>query len=121
MKVIQRLLQISLLVVSGITQASETIVKDVVVNKVSTGKFNFSVTLKHADKSWDHYANVWQVETTAGEVLAKRVLQHPHINEQPFTRSLSAVVIEGDIKEVIIVAGCTVDGINSNKFAVTLP
>jgi hypothetical protein len=121
MKIIIRLFQISLFLVSGITQASETMVKNVVVSKGVAQTFNFSVTLVHGDKSWDHYANVWQVETITGEVLAKRILQHPHINEQPFTRSLSAVVIKENIKKVIVVAGCTVDGLNSNKFTVTLP
>jgi len=121
MKIIGRLLGISLLLIAGAVQASETIVKNVEVNKVSTDTYRFSVTLAHPDKSWDHYANIWQVETVSGEIIAKRILLHPHINEQPFTRSLSGVVIDSDVKEVVIVAGCTVDGIHSNKFTIALP
>jgi len=50
-----------------------------------------SVTLKHADKGWDHYANAWQVVDEAGNLLGERILYHPHEHEQPFTRSLSQI------------------------------
>ncbi|MEH6445434.1 MAG: hypothetical protein V7784_16180 [Oceanospirillaceae bacterium] len=106
--------------VSMASFASETFIKDVQVNKNSANNYSFAVTLKHADKSWDHYANVWQIETLDGQVLGKRVLQHPHINEQPFTRSLASVTIAKGIKQVVITAGCTVDGMNSKKYPVTL-
>ncbi|MFT5706884.1 MAG: hypothetical protein ACI9ES_001173 [Oceanospirillaceae bacterium] len=100
--------------------ASETFIKGVKVTKNSANNYSFSVTLKHADKSWDHYANVWQVETLDGQVLGKRVLQHPHVNEQPFTRSLGSVTIDKGIKQVVITAGCNVDGMNSKKYSVKL-
>ncbi len=100
--------------------ASETYIEAVQVKKIANGTYNFSVTLKHADKSWEHYANLWQVETLQGELIAKRVLHHPHISEQPFTRSLSGVSIPSELKQVVIVAGCTVEGINSKKVLVKL-
>lgn len=49
--------------------------------------WNVSVTLKHADSSWDHYADDWRIVDTGGKIIADRVLAHPHIDEQPFTRS----------------------------------
>lgn len=58
-----------------------------------TGLFDIDVTLRHADSGWDHYANRWEVLGPKGEILATRKLFHPHVNEQPFTRSLSAVRI----------------------------
>ena len=36
------------------------------------------------------------------ELIAKRVLHHPHVNEQPFTRSISNVKIPEKTKSVII-------------------
>lgn len=51
--------------------------------------WRFSATVRHADEGWDHYADAWRVVTEAGEVLGTRELFHPHVNEQPFTRSLS--------------------------------
>lgn len=57
--------------------------------------WTFHVTLKHADSGWQHYADAWRIVDKNGKELGKRVLLHPHVNEQPFTRSLSAVKLEG--------------------------
>ena len=46
------------------------------------------VTLAHPDTGWDHYADGWEVVTGDGTSLGLRVLAHPHVDEQPFTRSL---------------------------------
>ena len=37
-----------------------------------------------------------------GEILGTRILLHPHVDEQPFTRSLSGVVIPEDVTEVVV-------------------
>ena len=52
-------------------------------------------TVEHADTGWDHYANAFEVLGPDGAVLETRVLFHPHVNEQPFTRSVSVTVPEG--------------------------
>ncbi len=54
-----------------------------------------SVTLAHPDTGWDHYADAWEVLSLEGESLGVRELAHPHVEEQPFTRSLS-VTLPGD-------------------------
>jgi hypothetical protein len=61
-----------------------------------------SVTLRHGDTGWEDYADGWRVLTPAGEVLGTRELLHPHVNEQPFTRSLSGVAVPEDLGEVRI-------------------
>ncbi|WP_455196821.1 hypothetical protein, partial [Kaarinaea lacus] len=53
----------------------------------------FNVTLKHGDTGWDHYADAWRVVTEDGKELGTRTLYHPHVDEQPFTRSLGDVTI----------------------------
>jgi hypothetical protein len=53
----------------------------------------FVVTVRHADEGWNHYANAWQVLAPDGAVLATRVLRHPHVGEQPFTRALAGVKV----------------------------
>ena len=63
----------------------------------------FSVTISHADTGWDHYADGWGVYTTDGKELGYRVLHHPHVNEQPFTRSLGGVQIPQGVTKVVIV------------------
>jgi hypothetical protein len=62
----------------------------------------FSVTVRHADAGWEHYADRWQVLTESGEVLATRVLRHPHVEEQPFTRQLRGVKIPEKVQRVRI-------------------
>ena len=78
---------------------------DVVAVEVeSPGKrnYNFNVTVSHADQGRDHYADRWEIIAPDGEILAKRLLAHPHTNEQPFTRSLSGVKIPADIHQVTV-------------------
>ena len=58
-------------------------------------QFQIHVTLEHADTGWDHYANRWDVLDENGELLGSRTLHHPHVNEQPFTRSLSLTIPAG--------------------------
>ena len=81
----------------------------------------FDVTVRHADEGWDHYANEWQVVAPDGRVLGTRTLYHPHVNEQPFTRSLSGVKIPSEIHSVIIRARDTVHGYGGREQQVELP
>lgn len=63
---------------------------------------NFNVTIKHKDTGWKHYVNAYEILTMERVLIAKRVLHHPHVNEQPFTRSISNVKIPKNVKSVII-------------------
>ena len=76
----------------------------------TNNSWNVSVTLKHADSGWDHYADNWQVLDADGKILGDRVLYHPHVDEQPFTRSLSNVQIPADSKTITIRAHDKVHG-----------
>jgi hypothetical protein len=80
----------------------------------------FTVTLKHDDTGWDHYADAWRVVTEEGEVLGERTLYHPHVDEQPFTRGLGDVKIPKGIKKVYIEAHDKVHGWAKERYAVYL-
>jgi hypothetical protein len=78
---------------------------DVVQVKVSTSgesTYRFDVTVQHGDTGWDHYADQWEIVAPDGKILGVRKLLHPHVNEQPFTRSLPGVVIPNNIKQVSV-------------------
>jgi hypothetical protein len=62
----------------------------------------FSVTVQHADEGWDHYANRWEILGPDGKLIGVRELAHPHVSEQPFTRSLGNVNVPADISEVTV-------------------
>jgi len=102
MKLFSRLLFAGLLslAAAGPALAGESKVTAVEVRAESSGSFNFSVTLRHADTGWDHYANRWEILTMDGKVLATRTLFHPHVDEQPFTRSLGGVVVPAGVTSV---------------------
>jgi len=101
--------------------AGEADVVDVSVSRTGDNTYSFSVAVRHADTGWDHYANRWQVLAPDGTVLGERVLLHPHESEQPFTRSLTGVVIPPEIGEVIIRAGDSVHDFGGAELSVTLP
>jgi hypothetical protein len=87
----------------------------------SGGTWRFDVTVSHPDTGWDHYTNGWRVLTMDGKELGMRVLHHPHTDEQPFTRSLSGVLIPPGTKQVKIQARCIVDGWDGATKTVKLP
>ncbi|NQU57363.1 MAG: hypothetical protein HQ513_09015 [Rhodospirillales bacterium] len=105
----------------GKAGAGEARILDVEATLHQDGRYAFAVTLKHADNGWDHYADRWQVLGADGTVLGDRVLMHPHVNEQPFTRSLSGVAIPAGLKSVFISAHDKIHGDSLKLFEVTLP
>ena len=83
--------------------------------------WRFDVTLRHADTGWDDYADGWRVEAEDGTVLATRELLHPHIQEQPFTRSLGGVPIPEGARAAWIAASTSVGGWEGQRLEVVLP
>lgn len=108
-----------LLSYSSIAVSGQARIVDVKVTD-NQGSFRFDVTLEHADTGWDHYADGWEVMSPAGDILGKRVLAHPHVDEQPFTRSLSGVRIPQGVNTVTIRAHDSVHGYNKEMFEVDL-
>ena len=85
------------------------------------GHYRFDVTVRHADEGWDHFANKWDIIGPDGTVIATRVLYHPHVSEQPFTRSLPDVSIPEGITAVSIRAHDSVHGYGGREISVELP
>lgn len=77
-----------------------------------------------AETSWEKYADEWKIERedTNGAItlLGTRTLGHPHENEQPFTRSLSGVVIPEGVAVVTLSARDSVSGYCGDAFEVIL-
>ena len=99
--------------------AGEADVVNVAV-KATGNSYRFDVTLLHADEGWKHYADKWDVLSEDGTVLGTRVLYHPHVNEQPFTRSLSGVEIPDSVKRVTIRAHDSEHGYGGKTMTVDL-
>ena len=81
-------------IMSAVTVAGEVDVVDVKVKALGQQRFDIAVTLLHDDTGWDHYANAWEVLDEQGNTIGVRVLYHPHVDEQPFTRRLTVSIPE---------------------------
>ena len=109
----------ALLLLTTPALADAPVVEDATARQ-SGETWTISVTLSHPDTGWDHYADGWEVLTPDGQRLGFRELLHPHVNEQPFTRSLSRVSIPDDLTQVLIRARDNVDGWADATYELTL-
>ncbi len=91
MNLLARSLFVLALVSGSVAFAGEVKIVAADFNNTGDQHWAVSVTLKHADSGWDHYADDWRIVDANGKVIANRVLAHPHIDEQPFTRSQSHI------------------------------
>lgn len=85
------------------------------------GGYQFTVTVAHQDTGWDHYADRWEILDADGNILGTRTLHHPHVNEQPFTRSLSGVEIPAHVSTVTVRAHDNVHGYGGKAVTVDGP
>ena len=119
-----RLLIVTVILMLAVPSAvfcGEADVVGVEVTATGNGTFRFDVTVEHADTGWDHYADKWEVLTAEGTVLGMRTLHHPHVGEQPFTRSLSGVKIPATVAEVTLRAHDSVHAYGGNTQTIKVP
>ena len=95
--------------------------------QATDGTWTFHVTVRHPDTGWDDYADGWDVLVPDGTVLKPdpdspftRLLLHPHVNEQPFTRSQSGIVIPPDVTQLRVRAHDLVDGYGGREVLMDL-
>ena len=105
----------------GPVYAGEADVKKVEIVKIDKRTYIFRVTIIHKDEGWNHYANKYEIVSPDGKVLGTRILLHPHVDEQPFTRALAGEKIPEEIKEVIIRAHDSVHKYGGKTMKVPIP
>ena len=108
----------------GVANADVLHVKAV---QATDGTWTFHVTVRHPDTGWEDYADGWDVLTPDGTVLKpdpespfSRLLLHPHVDEQPFTRSQSGIAVPPDVTQVRVRAHDLVDGYGGREVVVDL-
>ena len=114
------LLAVLLLLPAASARAGAADVLEVAVQQQPDARWTFRVTVRHADRDWQHYANRWEVVAPDGSVLATRRLRHPHVQEQPFTRQLRDVEIPSEVTEVSLRAHCSVHAHGGESVVVKL-
>ncbi|VAW69974.1 hypothetical protein MNBD_GAMMA09-1701 [hydrothermal vent metagenome] len=105
---------------SPVIYAGKAQVEQVVADCNEERICNFDVSIRHADEGWTHFANGWEILTPQGELLGRRVLAHPHVKEQPFTRSLRNIKIPAAVDSVVILAYDSVHGKSDRKYVLKL-
>lgn len=100
--------------------AGEADVLEASASPSGAGTWTVSATIRHDDTGWEHYADAFEVRTTDGEVLGTRILYHPHVNEQPFTRSLTGVKIPAGVDRIVVRARDKVHGFGGREITVEL-
>jgi hypothetical protein len=95
--------------------------------QATDGSWTFHVTVEHPDTGWEDYADGWDVVLPDGTVLKPdpdspftRLLLHPHVGEQPFTRSQAGIVIPPGVEQVSVRAHDLVDGYGGREVQVDL-
>lgn len=101
--------------------AGEADVTQVKIKHTGDNTYHFEVTVSHDDEGWSHYADKWDVVAPDGTVLGTRTLYHPHVDEQPFTRSLSGVKVPATINAVTIQAHDSMHGYGGKTTTVERP
>lgn len=119
-KIFSGLLIASWAIFSSVVMAGEANVLAVNVEPLGERQYRISVTLAHKDTGWDHYANAWLVFDEEGNSLGERVLLHPHVNEQPFTRT-TTLTIPDTVKLITIKGQDSLHGIAGKMMVVELP
>ncbi|RKX90196.1 MAG: hypothetical protein DRZ90_16555 [Spirochaetes bacterium] len=86
------------------------------------GRWDVHVAVRHNDEGWGHYADVWQVvDSDTGDVVGERILAHPHDTEQPFTRSLTGLVIPGKVRNIRIRSRCSLHDYGGREISFRIP
>ena len=104
-----------------VAHAGEADVITVKVTELGDSTYQFDVTVSHNDEGWNHYVNKWDIVGLDGTVYGTRTLYHPHVDEQPFTRSLSGVKIPKGISRVTVRAHDSVHEYGGEVVTIVLP
>ena len=95
--------------------------------RTGDGKWTFEVSVKHPDLGWRDFVDGWDIVLPDGKPILlapkdkfTRVLAHPHVNEQPVTRTQENIPIPAGTKTVTVRAHDLVDGYGGKVVEVQL-
>jgi hypothetical protein len=118
-RLLKGLIVATCVLLSNVSLANEVEIVKVMIEP-SAHRWTFHVTLKHDDTGWKHYADGWRIVDVDGNELGYRKLWHPHENEQPFTRSLTSVLVPKDKTIIFIEAHDKVHGWSKQRVKINM-
>ncbi|MFT7235844.1 MAG: hypothetical protein ACI9QV_001430 [Methylophagaceae bacterium] len=108
------------LIFNQVAKANEVEILAAALIHQSHDEYLVNVKLRHQDTGWDHYADEWRIIDVQGNILGNRLLLHPHVEEQPFTRALSNVKLDDNLTHIYIEAHDKIHGWAKQKLAIEL-
>jgi len=108
------------LTVATQAQAGDADVTGVVVNQ-RAGLYDLDVTIRSKDTGWERYADRIEARGPDGTVLGTRILEHPHDDEQPFTRDLYRLRVPAGIARITVRVHFKPTGFDGATMIVPLP
>ncbi|MEJ1378620.1 MAG: hypothetical protein RPU32_11710 [Candidatus Sedimenticola sp. (ex Thyasira tokunagai)] len=112
---------ISMAVAAAPVVAGQADVLKLTAEKTGRHSYRFAATVRHADSGWSHYADRWEILGPEDKILATRVLHHPHVDEQPFTRSLGSIKLPPNLTWVRARAHDKKHGYGGRRVTISLP
>ena len=116
-----RMAALALIALASPARAGDADVINVAVRTRGAGVFDLDVTVRSRDAGWDRYADRIEALAPDGTVLGTRVLEHPHDDEQPFTRDLHGVAVPAGIGRITVRARFKPTGYSGATMSVALP
>jgi len=102
-------------------------VTEVYAKEEADGSWTFHVSVTHEDVNWYDYADGWDVVLPDGSTVKPdpfsmftRALRHPHVEEQPFTRTQKGVILPEGVDKITIRAHDKKNGWGGKEVVVDL-
>ena len=111
---------------AGLAHANSDVAKiaDVKVKRDSAdqpGIFHFVVTIEHNDTGWDDYTEAWEITDPSGQLIGSRPFFEPELEKPTTKTALSGVVVQQDVKSVMVRARNYPNGLEGEPFEVKIP
>jgi hypothetical protein len=112
---------------SRATVSADAHVTNVYAREEKDGTWTFHVSVQHPDKSFSDFADGWDLVTSSGAVLKRdpaqrftKTLRQPHIEEQPFTRTVKGLRIPEGVEVLTVRAHDSLGGFGGREVLVKL-
>ena len=80
------------------------------ITRDADGTHTIAATVSSPYETVDHFVNAITVQAPAGEELARLDLVEAHVDQQPFTETLTGVEIEPSMTEVVVRGHDSING-----------
>lgn len=96
-------------------------VRAVDIRRAEDGTYTLDVTISSPYDTAERYADGWRVLDQKGEVLGTHHLSHDHASEQPFTRTMTGLVVPNGVTRVTVQARDLLAGYGGATVTVAVP